>query len=313
MLRYVLRRLLAGVVLLLVISFLAYTLLIVGAGDVARKIMGINATQEQVAARNEELGLNRPILSQYGSWLRNALVGDFGDSWFSAESVTKTLSSRISVTLTIVLGAVILAAIVGTVLGIIAAVRGGVVDRGAQGVGLVGFAIPGFLIAFALISLFSIRLGWFRATGYVRPSDSISEWAKSITLPIISLALASLASVTLQVRGAVKDTLGLDYVRTLRSRGLSSRRVIYKHVLRNAAGPALSIIGVQFIGLLGGAIIVETVFAMPGLGQVAVNSTIAGDIPLVMGYVIVMAVLVVVVNLVIELLTGWLNPKVRVT
>ncbi len=313
MLRYILRRLAAGVLLLLVISFLAYTLLVAGSGDVARKLMGINATQEQVAARNEELGLNRPILAQYGDWLRHAVTGDFGTSWFGAQDVTEAIRSRLSVTLTIVLGAVLVAAVVGVVLGIFAATRGGALDRAAQGVGLVGFAIPGFLIAFALISLFSIRLGWFRATGYVKPSDSISEWAKSITLPIVSLALASLASVTLQVRGAVKDTLGLDYVRTLRSRGLSSRRVVYKHVLRNAAGPALSIIGVQFIGLLSGAVIVEIVFAMPGLGQVAYNSTLAGDIPLVMGFVIVVSFLVVVVNLVIDLLTGWLNPKVRVT
>ena len=313
MLRYILRRLAAGVLLLLVISFLAYTLLVAGSGDVARKLMGINATQEQVAARNEELGLNRPILAQYGDWLRHAVTGDFGTSWFGAQDVTEAIRSRLSVTLTIVLGAVLVAAVVGVVLGIFAATRGGALDRAAQGVGLVGFAIPGFLIAFALISLFSIRLGWFRATGYVKPSDSLSEWAKSITLPIVSLALASLASVTLQVRGAVKDTLGLDYVRTLRSRGLSSRRVVFKHVLRNAAGPALSIIGVQFIGLLGGAVIVEIVFAMPGLGQVAYNSTLAGDIPLVMGFVIVVSFLVVVVNLVIDLLTGWLNPKVRVT
>jgi peptide/nickel transport system permease protein len=313
MLRYILRRLAAGVLLLLVISFLAYTLLVAGSGDVARKLMGINATQEQVAARNEELGLNRPILAQYGDWLRHAVTGDFGTSWFGAQDVTEAIRSRLSVTLTIVLGAVLVAAVVGVVLGIFAATRGGALDRAAQGVGLVGFAIPGFLIAFALISLFSIRLGWFRATGYVKPSDSLSEWAKSITLPIVSLALASLASVTLQVRGAVKDTLGLDYVRTLRSRGLSSRRVVFKHVLRNAAGPALSIIGVQFIGLLSGAVIVEIVFAMPGLGQVGFNSTLAGDIPLVMGFVIVVSFLVVVVNLVIDLLTGWLNPKVRAT
>jgi peptide/nickel transport system permease protein len=313
MLRYIVRRLAAGVVLLLVISFLAYTLLVAGSGDVARKLMGVNATQEQVAERNAELGLDRPIIVQYLDWLGDAVTGDFGTSWFGAQDVTEAIRSRLSVTLTIVLGAVLLAAVVGAVLGIFAATRGGALDRGAQGVGLVGFAIPGFLIAFALISLFSIRLGWFRATGYVKPSDSLSEWAKSITLPIVSLALASLASVTLQVRGAVKDILGLDYVRTLRSRGLSNRRVVYKHVLRNAAGPALSIIGVQFIGLISGAVIVEIVFAMPGLGQVGFNSTVAGDIPLVMGFVIVVSVMVVVVNIAIDLLTGWLNPKVRIT
>lgn len=311
MLRFVLRRLAAGVVLLFVISFLAYMLLIAGSGDVARNRLGVNATQEQVAAMNEKLGLNRPILAQYFDWLRHAVTGDFGRSWFGTETVTKSLSNRLPVTLSIVIGAVVVAALIGTLLGVASAIRGGVLDRAAQTVGLVGFAIPGFLISFALISVFAIRVGWFHATGYVRPSDSISEWGRSITLPILSLALASLASITLQVRGAVKDSLGLDYVRTLRSRGLSNRRVIYRHVLRNAAGPALSVIGVQFIGLLGGAVIVETVFAMPGLGQVAVSSTVAGDIPLVMGLVMVTAVLVVLVNLAIDLLTGWLNPKAR--
>jgi peptide/nickel transport system permease protein len=312
MLRYILRRLAAGVVLLLAISFIAYTLLVIGSADVARSKLGVNATQEQVAELNEQLGLNRPVLTQYFDWLGGAIHGDFGTAWFGGQDVTEAIRSRLSVTLTLVLGAVIVAAIVGVILGVTAAIRGGAIDKGAQGLGLVGFAIPGFVVAFLLISIFSVRLGWFRATGYVRASDSISEWAKSIALPILSLALASLGSVTLQVRGAVKDTVGLDFVRTLRSRGLSSRRVIFKHVLRNAAGPALSIIGVQFIGLLGGAIIVETVFAMPGLAQVALNSTVAGDIPLVMGLVIVTAVLVVIVNLVIDLLTGWLNPKVRV-
>jgi peptide/nickel transport system permease protein len=312
MLRYILRRLAAGALLLLVISFLAYVLLIIGSGDVARTKLGVNATQEQVAELNEQLGLNRPILTQYFDWLGGAVTGDFGQSWFGAQDVTDAIRSRLTVTLTLVIGAVVIAAIVGVVLGVVAALRGGFVDKTAQGLGLLGFAIPGFVIAFLLISIFSVRFGWFRATGYVRFSDSVSEWVKSITLPILSLALASLASVTLQVRSAVKDTMGLDFVRTLRSRGLSTNRVIYKHVLRNAAGPALSIIGVQFIGLLGGAIIVETLFAIPGLAQVALNSTVAGDIPLVMGLVIVTAVLVVVVNLVIDLLTGWLNPKVRV-
>ena len=136
---------------------------------------------------------------------------------------------------------------------------------------------------------------------------------RSVTLPIVSLAFASLASLALQIRGQVRDTLDLDFVRTLRSRGLSPNRVVYKHVLRNAGGPALSILGVQFIGLLGGAVIVEMIFAIQGLGQVAVNSATKGDVPLVMGLVLFTAVLVVIVNLVVDLVTALLNPKVRLS
>ncbi|MDY7102172.1 MAG: ABC transporter permease [Actinomycetota bacterium] len=311
MLRFVMRRLGAGLVLLLVISALAYVLLVLGSGDVARNILGVNATQEQTEALNEELGLNRPVLTQYVDWLGSAVTGDFGDTWTGSETVAATLTSRLSVTLQLVTGAVILAAILAAVLGVIAALRGGIIDRVVQSVGLIGFAVPGFLVAFALVTVFSLRFSIFRATGYVAPSDSVADWLRSVTLPILALSLATLASVSLQIRGSVKDILGLDYVRTLRSRGLSDRRVMFKHVLRNAAGPALSVLGVQFIGLLGGAVIVEQIFAIPGLGQTAVRSTAAGDIPLVMGLVVVMAVIVVVVNLTVDLTTAWLNPKVR--
>ena len=313
MLKYILKRLGAGLVMLFVISSLTYVLLIAGSGDIARKVLGVNATQEQATALNAELGLDKPVLSQYGSWLSHAIRGDFGDSWFSSSTVTESLTSRVSVTLTIVGLAVLLAAIIAIIIGVAAAVFGGITDRLVQMLGLLGFAVPGFLLAFALVNVFSLRLGWFRATGYVPFSESPGDWFKSVTLPVLSLSFASLASVSLQVRGSVKDALGLDYVRTLRSRGLSYRRVVFKHVLRNAAGPSLSVLGVQFIGLLGGAVIVEQIFAIPGLGQVAVRSTSSGDIPLVMGLVVVTAVLVVTVNLVVDLLTAFLNPKVRLS
>jgi peptide/nickel transport system permease protein len=312
-LKYILKRLGAGLVMLFVISSLTYVLLIAGSGDIARKVLGVNATQEQTTALNAELGLDKPVVSQYGSWLSHAIRGDFGDSWFSSSTVTESLTSRLSVTLTIVGLAVLLAAVIAIIIGVAAAVFGGITDRLVQMLGLLGFAVPGFLLAFALVNVLSLRLGWFRATGYVTFSESPGEWFKSVTLPVLSLSFASLASVSLQVRGSVKDALGLDYVRTLRSRGLSYRRVVFKHVLRNAAGPSLSILGVQFIGLLGGAVIVEQIFAIPGLGQVAVRSTSAGDIPLVMGLVVVTAILVVAVNLVVDLLTAFLNPKVRLS
>ncbi len=313
MLRFIAKRLLSGAVLIIAISAITFLLLIAGAGNVGRTKLGVNATQAQVAEYNEDLGLNRPILSQFGSWASKAVRGDLGDAWFGAETVTKSLQQRLPVTLSIVAGSLLVAAVLATVLGVAAAVIGGRLDRSVQFVGLLGFAIPGFLLAQGLVTLLAVKTHVFRATGYTNFSDSPTEWLRSVTLPIISLSFASLASLALQIRGTVRDSLELDYVRTLRSRGLSERRVVFKHILRNSAGPALSILGVQFIGLLGGAVIVEQIFAIQGLGQVAVRSASSGDIPLVMGMVLLTAVLVVAVNLIIDLLSAWLNPKARLS
>jgi peptide/nickel transport system permease protein len=312
-LTFIVRRLLSGAVLLFVITTVAYTLLYLGGGDIARRILGQNATQEQVAAKAAELGLDKPLLEQYGGWLSQAVTGDLGRSWFSGQLVTVGVSSRLSVTLSIVIGAVLIAAVVAVTLGVLAAVRGGVIDRIVQFISVLGFAIPGFLIALGLVLVFAINLKLFKATGYVPITESFTGWLASVTLPVAALAIGAIASVTQQVRGSVTDALNRDYVRTLRSRGLGSNRVVYKHVLRNAGGPALAVLAVQFVGLVGGAVIVEQVFALPGLGQLAVQSTTNGDIPNVMGLVLATAVIVVVVNLLIDLAQAALNPKVRLS
>jgi peptide/nickel transport system permease protein len=313
MLAFILRRLASGVVLILVISALAFSLLYANSENIARRILGQNATAELVARKTEELGLDRPLWEQYLSWFGNALQGEFGRSWFTGELVTTGVTSRFAVTLSIVLGATLLAAVIGVLLGVIAATRGGWVDRVVQVLSILGFAIPGFLVALGLVLLFSIELRWFKATGYIPITTSIGGWLSSVTLPIVALAVATIVVVAQQVRGSVTDALGRDYVRTLRSRGLSMRRVVAKHVLRNAGGPALAVLAVQFIGLLGGAVIVEQIFAIPGLGQLAVSSTVKADIPMVMGLVIVTALLVVIVNILIDLAQAALNPKVRLS
>jgi peptide/nickel transport system permease protein len=313
MLRFILRRVFSGIVLLFVITTIAYVLLYLGGGNIARRILGTSATQANVQAKAASLGLDRPLIVQYIDWLGNALHGDFGDSWFTGQPVADAISSRAAVTLSIVIGATLLSAIVAVILGVWAAVRRGGVDRSVQVLSVLGFAIPGFLIALALVIIFAINLHWFKPTGYIPFTDSPAGWLSTVTLPIIALAIGSIAGVTQQIRGSVIDALRQDYVRTLRSRGLSANRVIYKHVLRNAGGPALAVLAVQFVGLLGGAVIVEQIFAIPGLGQVSVTATTQGDIPLVMGLVVVTAIIVVVVNLLIDLLQGWLNPKVRLS
>ena len=257
MLRFVMRRLAAGarpdrgpVVLRLPAALLC-------AGDIARNILGQTATEETVELKKQELGLDQPLLHPFGDWVSNALQGDLGVSWFTGQPVTEALTSRVAVTLSLVIGATVVTAVVSVVLGVLAAKRRGWADRSVQVVAVLGFAIPGFLVALGLVLVFAINLGWFEPTGYTQFSESPTGWLSSITLPVIALALGGIAGVSAQIRGSMIDALRLDYVRTLRSRGLSERRVVYKHVLRNAAGPALSVLGLQFVGLLGGAVIIE--------------------------------------------------------
>ena len=313
MFTFVVRRLVSGVVLLFVISTLAFFLLYLGSGDIARRILGENATAETVAKKTEELGLNQPLLAQYGEWVTGALTGSLGRSWFTGELVSTSVGNRLAVTLSIVIGATLLSAVVAVVLGVLAARRGGWIDGSVQVVSLVGFAIPGFLIALGLVLVFAINLGWFKATGYIPVTTSFVGWLSSVTLPIIALSIGAIAVVAQQVRGSVIDAMSRDYVRTLRARGLATNAVVYRHVLRNAGGPALAVLAVQFIGLLGGAVIVEQVFAIPGMGQLTVRATTLGDIPVVMGVVIAFAVIVVIVNLLIDLAQAALNPKVRLS
>ncbi|MGO4255900.1 ABC transporter permease [Marmoricola sp. RAF53] len=312
MLRFVLTRLLSGIALFAAASSLAFLLLNVGAGDVGRSVLGPTAPQAAVDAKNAALGLDDPVVVRYLSWVGHALSGDLGTSWFTSQPVTGTIVSRLSVTLTLVVGATLLTAVAATLLGVTAALRGGWADRVVQVVALLGYAIPGFLLALLLVRLFALDLGWFAPTGFVPFPESARGWLGTATLPIVALSVGATAAVALQVRGAILDALRQDWVRTLRSRGLSERRVVLKHVLRNAGGPALTVLGLQFIGLLGGAVIVEQIFAIPGLGQMSVTATATGDVPVVMGLVIAVGTLVVLVNLAIDLAQGVLNPKVRV-
>lgn len=299
--------------MMVAVSFLAYFLLYIGAGNVARLILGLEATPEAIVELNEQLGLNRPFIEQFLTWAAGAVRLDFGDSWSMPETVNEVLFPRLGVTLTIVSLTTLVAAVVAIILGTIAAIYGGFIDRIVQFVGLIGFAVPGFLVAFFLVTLFAIQIPIFNAVGYTDFSESPSEWLKSVALPVAALSLSAIASVAQQVRGSVTDAINMDYVRTLRARGLSFNRVVFKHVLRNAGGPALSILGVQFVGMLGGAILVEQIFAIPGLGPYAVGATSFSDIPAVMGLVFVTALVVIVVNLVIDLLSAALNPKVRLS
>lgn len=313
MFSFILRRLLAGLLTVVTICVVGFFLLYANSSDVARRIVGELASPEIVARKAEELGLDRPVVTQFADWVGGVFTGDLGRSWFSGQPVLAAISGRLPVTLSLTIGAVLLTAIIGVLLGVVAASRRGAVDRAIQTTSIVAAAIPGFLVALILALIFGIWLRWLPATGYIRLEDSFEGWLSTITLPVIALSIGAIASIAQQVRGSMVDALRLDFVRTLRAHGLPRHRVLYRHVLRNAAGPALSVLGLQFVVLFGGAVVVEQVFSLPGLGQTAVSATVGGDIPLVMGILVATAILVLVVNLVVDLLQAWLNPRMRMS
>lgn len=313
MFRFLARRVLSGVVLVFVVSTITFLLMSSTGGNPARNILGEGATAAQVAAKATELGLDRPVLERYVDWISHAVVGDFGRSWFTNEPVIQSLANKLPVSLSIVIAAVLVTALLSVALGVAAAVRRGWLDRFVQVFAIVGFALPNFWVALVLVTIFSVTLRLLPATGFVAFTTDPARWALGLILPVSALVVGTVASMAQQVRGATIDVLRQDYVRTLRARGISSTSLLFRHVLRNAAPPALTVLSLQFVGLLGGAIIVEKVFALQGLGSLAVNATTQGDLPPILGLVVVMVVLVVVVNTVIDLAGGWLNPKARLS
>jgi peptide/nickel transport system permease protein len=310
---FILKRLGAGVVIAFVISFITYLLLYSSSSSIARNILGESASAEQVEAKAAELGLDQPLFTRYLDWLGSALGGDLGTSWFTSQPVATVLASRLPITLVLVITAIVLTAILATVLGIAAAVRRGWVDRFIQSAAVIGDAIPGFVLAIIIVTIFAVNLGWFPATSTISPGAGPAAWVASLTLAIIALTVGAVTSGAQQIRSAIIKQREKDYVRTLRSRGISEGEILFKNVLRSAAPAGLTVLSLQLIGMLGGTVIIEQIFALPGMGAIAVASTVQGDIPIVMGVVMYTVIIVVVVNLLVDLANGWLNPKVRVS
>jgi peptide/nickel transport system permease protein len=311
MARFLLKHLLRTIAVLLAVSFATFCLMYGNGPGIARSVLGTTAAQVDVNRKVVELGLDRPLPVQYGKWLKGVFTGDLGKSFFTGEPVTSALSSRFPVTLTLVIVTLILTAILSVLIGVAAAVYGGWLDRVVQFLSTLGTAVPSFIVAIGLVFALAINVRLFPATGYVSPSVSVTDWIKSITLPVLALLVGSIAAAASQFRGAVLDTLSRDFVRTLRARGIRESQVIFRHVLRNSAGPGLTVLSLQTLGLLGGAVFVELVFALPGMGQLANQSTQQGDVPIVMGTVLVTILVVQVVNLLGDLAIVALNPKAR--
>lgn len=313
MLKFLASRIATGALLVVIVSAVSFWLVYIGGGDIARTVVGDGATDEQVALKASELGLDQPVVAQFGAWVADAVRGDFGVSWFTNQNIMALIAVKLPVTLSIAIGGTVVSAVVGAVLGAFAALRRGVIDRLLQVVAILGFALPGFWFALVLVATLAVGMGLFPATGYVPFETSSIGWLSSLVLPVTSLAIGVTAAIAQQVRSALIDVLRQDYIRSLRSRGLSQSQIVIKHGIRNAAPAALTVLSLQFINLLGGAVIIERIFALPGLGQMTLDATVQGDVPAIMGIIVFTVVIVVVVNLVLDIAYGWLNPKVRIT
>jgi peptide/nickel transport system permease protein len=312
MLGYVLRRAVAGLVLAVLVTFLTFWLLSFSFDGVVANVLGPAASPSAVEAMKHQLGLDRPLFIQYAEWLGNVLRGDFGVSYFTSESVSDAVIARLGVTLSIVLVALALSVVVSVVLGVLAASRAGAIDHIAQGASLLGLLLPNLLIAIVLVVVLAINLRLLPATGFTPFNENPGRWAASITIPVIVLVINGIANMSAQIRGTMIGELRKDYIRTLRTRGIPTWAIVYKHALRNAAAPALVVLSLEFIAMFGGALIIENVFALPGFGSFAFNSSIQGDIPVIMGITVFSVMLVVGINLLTDLINGWLNPKARI-
>lgn len=305
------RKLVSSALLALIVTAVTFLLVFANGRNTARFILGTGATEEQVTAKVVELGLDQPVVLQYLEWLGGLFTGDLGRSFYTGEQVTAMLTTRVPVTLSIVFISLLLTLVVSVLLGVAAAVKGGWIDRVLQVVGVGGAAVPNFVVAIGLVSLFAITVPLLPATGYVSPDQSLSGWAASLTLPVLAILIGSVANAAQQFRGAMIDVLEQDFIRTLRSRGIPTRQLVFRHALRNAAVPGLTVLSLQTIALMGGVVLIERVFALPGMGLLAQDAAIRRDIPAVMGVVLFSIVVVVVVNTVIDVVNGAINPKAR--
>jgi peptide/nickel transport system permease protein len=313
MLSFVARRALAIVPLIVIATAAAFFMLQLSDVDPAVVKLGETATEEQYAVVRAELGTDRPAVVQYADWLVHSARLDFGESWQRPVEVTTLIRQRLPATLSLTLGAVLVTVLLGLPLGVAAGIRAGsgadsLITAGAS----IGQAVPAFWAALLLAAYVAVPYDLFPATGFVGPTSSVLDWLRSLALPAVALGVGGAAAAARQTRAAVAGALRQPHVRTAVSIGYSRATVLRSDVLRNAAIPVVTVLGVQVSLLLGGSLIVEQVFAIPGLGSLAFSSILQNDLPVVLGVVTVSAVMVSIVQLLLDVLYGLLDPRVRV-
>ena len=309
----IVRRLVALLPMLVLVALMIFSVTYLIPGDAAATIAGEGASAADIERIRRELGLDDPFFVQFFNWLGDVLRGDLGTSLTTGRSVSTIISDRAPISLAVGVAGLLVGVVVGTTLGVIAGTKiKSIRDRAAIVGASIGVAVPNFWLGLLLVTVFAVNLGWLPSSGYVPFSEDPVEFVRHLVLPAIALGLATAAEICRQTRASLGNTLELDYVRTARMKGLPGRLVVGKHAIKNAAGPVVTTIGLQATVLLGGTVIVERVFGIPGLGTAAIEAVSSRDIPVIQGVALVTTLIAILVNLVVDLIQMYLNPKVRV-
>lgn len=312
MLEYLIKRLLSLIPVLFVVSIAIFLIIHITPGDPASSILGLEATLEEIDQLNELMGFNDPLPVQYANWIGNVMKGDLGDSIFMKQPVSQAIMEHFPPTLSLAILAQIIAIILAIPFGIIAAYkRGSLIDTFLSSVSLLGMAIPGFLLGLFLMLFFSVKLELLPVAGYRPLSMGLGVHLRYLILPAISLGSVQAALITRMTRSSMLDVLYLNYIKTARSKGIKERRVLLKHALKNAALPILTIVGQSFGTLVTGAVVIESLFNIPGIGQLIMNSIVRRDIAVIQGVVLFVTLIYVLVNLIVDLLYGVFDPRIR--
>ena len=309
---YILRRLLASLPVIFMVGVITFSILHIAPGDPAVLMAGEEATPEDVEKMRQALGFDRPFYVQFGVWVGNLLQGDLGTSIFSKHSIASLMAPRLQPTLSLGLIVIVLSVLIGVPMGVVAATYvGSFTDRACMIFAVLGFSVPVFWLGFIFIWLFAVELRIFPAVGFVPISDGILPFLRSLTLPALANAIPFSALVARMTRSTMIEVLQEDYIRTARAKGLAGFVVIMRHALRNASIPIVTVVGLVFAALVSGAVVTETVFAIPGLGRLLVDGVVRRDYPIVQAMLMVTAVAYVFVNLIIDVFYAYLDPRIR--
>jgi peptide/nickel transport system permease protein len=312
MIAFVIRRLVQTIIVLILVSFIAFSLLHVIPGDPAVAMLGVEATQEQIDALRHRLWLDRPLTVQYMHWFTNILQGDLGTSVVFSESISLLIATRLPITFHLGLIALVLSTLIGIPAGTISAVRrGSLLDSLITVSANIGMAVPLFWLGILGVYLFALKLGWLPVQGYTSPFDHFWLSTKQVLMPALCLTVVPLATIARQTRSSMLEVIRQDYIRTARSKGLKERAVITGHALKNAIIPVVTLLGVQLRYLVGGSVLVETVFNIPGMGRLMVRAVFDKDFLIVQGCIMVVAIVVALANLAVDISYGYFDPRIR--
>jgi len=312
MIAYIIRRLLSTLVVMAVVGFVVFSLLYLTPGDPAAVIAGDIATSEDIQRIHQRLGLDDPFIVQFGRWVGALAHGDLGTSIFTNLPVTQLIGQRVEPTVSLTLCTLVVSIALAVPLGVVAAAKAGTwFDRAVMAFSVLGFSVPVFVLAYILILTFSVRLDWLPVQGYRSFHEGVWPWLRHLILPSIALGTVYVALIARMTRASMLDVLAQDYIRTAEAKGLAPQQVLIGHALKNAAIPVMTIIGVGIALLISGAIVTETVFALPGIGRLTVDAILRRDYPIIQGVILIFSAVYVLVNLLVDLSYVLFDPRIR--